>query len=365
MLTACFFLGTDSPPVLRALRRAASILYGNHQSNAYPELKNALLETPSAAAAAAAVPGAEASTPVDSVEDGQQQQQGEEGQEQSSTQEEQQQQQKRQALPEVVAMGLHEGATAAKPELESAKKVAEAVRELLKGSIKRDIILVLPIVPSAAVRLDAESAVQHSFLERVHQFAAVSSLAGLPSVIVPVGQVKDGSPLCVAFCAQQRNDKRLLAVAAKLLPFIQIEREKILLAQEEAEVAAAEAARAATGGAGGRMKGSSSRRGGRTSTHHTTSSSSSSSRAKHPGQSRGGPRQQQEQRQQQQQAAAAAPADPKKVERAEKFKAKGNEFFKAGRYVDAVKQYSEAVRVHPDNPVYYSNRAMAYLKTFM
>lgn len=50
------------------------------------------------------------------------------------------------------------------------------------------------------------------------------------------------------------------------------------------------------------------------------------------------------------------------VEEAETHKAAGNEFFKAGSYEDAVKAYSRAIELNPDNPVYYSNRAMAYLQ---
>jgi tetratricopeptide (TPR) repeat protein len=359
------------------LQTAASILYGHEQSKTYPEVKEALTE------AAAAGGGGGGKSTDDKADSGLMEQPSQEQQQQQPEQEQsnghphhkhhQQQQQEKVALPQGIATALQSGAAATKPQLETAKKVAEAVRDLLKGSIKRDIILVLPIVPSAAVRLDAAPAVQESFLERVHQFAAVSALAGLPSVIVPVGRVKDGAELCIAFCAQQRNDQRLLAVAAKLLPFIQAEREKLLVAQEEAQIAAAEATRAAAApGAGGRGKGSSSRsRGGRVPTNTSgtaataTPPTTSSSRAGQHGKSRTGSRPQQEHRHQHQAAVAAAPPDPKKVERAEKFKAKGNEFFKVGRYVDAVKQYSEAVRMHPDNPVYYSNRAMAYLKTFM
>lgn len=50
------------------------------------------------------------------------------------------------------------------------------------------------------------------------------------------------------------------------------------------------------------------------------------------------------------------------VEEAETHKAAGNELFKAGSYEDAVKAYSRAIELNPDNPVYYSNRAMAYLQ---
>lgn len=32
--------------------------------------------------------------------------------------------------------------------------------------------------------------------------------------------------------------------------------------------------------------------------------------------------------------------------------------------MDAIKAYSEAIKLHPGNPVYANNRAMAYLKVF-
>lgn len=56
--------------------------------------------------------------------------------------------------------------------------------------------------------------------------------------------------------------------------------------------------------------------------------------------------------------------DARRAERAERAKLKGNEAFKAGRYMDAIKAYSEALQLQPNHPVYASNRAMAYLKIF-
>ena len=42
------------------------------------------------------------------------------------------------------------------------------------------------------------------------------------------------------------------------------------------------------------------------------------------------------------------------------FKAKGNEFFKAKDYPQAIEWYTKAVDADPANRVYYSNRAAAY-----
>lgn len=45
---------------------------------------------------------------------------------------------------------------------------------------------------------------------------------------------------------------------------------------------------------------------------------------------------------------------------AAQFKAKGNEFFKAKDYPNAIEWYTKAVNADPENRVYYSNRAAAY-----
>lgn len=57
--------------------------------------------------------------------------------------------------------------------------------------------------------------------------------------------------------------------------------------------------------------------------------------------------------------AAEAYLDP---EKAEECRQKGNEFFKAGQWVDAIKQYTEGLRRDPNNHLIYSNRGATYIK---
>ncbi|KAM3128182.1 hypothetical protein pb186bvf_019729 [Paramecium bursaria] len=47
---------------------------------------------------------------------------------------------------------------------------------------------------------------------------------------------------------------------------------------------------------------------------------------------------------------------------AEQNNAQGGEFFKSGKFPDAVREYSEAIKRNPQEPKYYTNRATAYMK---
>ena len=53
---------------------------------------------------------------------------------------------------------------------------------------------------------------------------------------------------------------------------------------------------------------------------------------------------------------------PGDLSTAESCKAKANEAFKAGDFDGAIAGYSGAIKADPNNPVYFSNRAMAHLK---
>eukprot|EP00798_Chlamydomonas_sp_ICE-L_P022486 gene22486-29612_t len=178
-------------------------------------------------------------------------------------------------------------------------------------------------------------------------------MGACPTVTLPIGNLRDGSPVSIALFSvhkfdlqvkvrppgQGRFDMRLLGVAQRLVPMLQdsfqsVKEEITQLAvkQQEAEAAALAAAAEAAVQASKGDKGS----------------SKSAPLSK---------------------ASAAKGADPsavelKKVEKADKFKAKGNEFYQTGKFADAITEYTKAINAHPNSHVYYNNRAMACIKLF-
>lgn len=53
---------------------------------------------------------------------------------------------------------------------------------------------------------------------------------------------------------------------------------------------------------------------------------------------------------------------PNAIEKANEFKTRGNDCVKVGQYQKAVHYYTEAIRLNKSEPVYYTNRALCYLK---
>ena len=53
------------------------------------------------------------------------------------------------------------------------------------------------------------------------------------------------------------------------------------------------------------------------------------------------------------------------TDKANEFKDNGNALFKKGEYLASIQMYTAAIALAPRNPVYYSNRAMSYLKLEM
>ncbi|XP_057308946.1 RNA polymerase II-associated protein 3-like [Hydractinia symbiolongicarpus] len=55
--------------------------------------------------------------------------------------------------------------------------------------------------------------------------------------------------------------------------------------------------------------------------------------------------------------------EQKKLQQAVMEKEKGNQLFKEGKYDAAINRYTDAIALHPNNPILYANRGMALLKT--
>jgi small glutamine-rich tetratricopeptide repeat-containing protein alpha len=62
------------------------------------------------------------------------------------------------------------------------------------------------------------------------------------------------------------------------------------------------------------------------------------------------------------QASTSSPAEPSQAdkENAEKLKQEGNSLMSVKKYDEAIEAYTKAIALHPNNPVYYSNRAAAH-----
>ncbi len=58
---------------------------------------------------------------------------------------------------------------------------------------------------------------------------------------------------------------------------------------------------------------------------------------------------------------ASEPVDDSKKAEADALKNKGNEAFKKSKFDEAVKHYTAAIELNPDDETYYSNRSGAYL----
>lgn len=107
---------------------------------------------------------------------------------------------------------------------------------MLKSAVGQDVVVVVPITPGSAPRLDCTAADAASWLERTHAFAALTALGGCPCVVVPAGQLHgDDAPLALALFGPPRTDQRLLAVAERLAPHVLAESLKLRASAKKAE----------------------------------------------------------------------------------------------------------------------------------
>lgn len=172
-------------------------------------------------------------------------------------------------------------------------KVAEDLSIAYRKAMEEGLVFVIPACTSAAPVLPASDDTIISWERDCMRFACISSLSGIPSVVIPVGAGgKNGSRnMGVSILARQRKDYTLLRSAAKLCSFIsdckatelKIPKDKSVVRQDDMTLA-------------------------------------------------------------------------------EKEKNEGNKCFMAKKYLQAAQHYSNALKLDPQNPVYFSNRAMSFLK---
>ena len=184
----------------------------------------------------------------------------------------------------------------------AALEVAEELSLACRNAMQEGLVFVIPSVPGFCPELkkSKKDKLEH-FMNRCRQFASISNLAGIPQVSLPLGH--PSGVLGISCLALQRKDYSLLRSADKIKSFL----------KEEVST---------------RVKNSSKKVRGRKS---------------------------------------AEAESQKKIKEenslvAERAKEEGNKCFKSKQYKDAVANYSHAISLDPQNPVYFSNRAMAYLK---
>lgn len=240
--------------------------------------------------------------------------------------------------PEIVAGFLDAHLVSEKLYL-SAIAVADELSQGMRGALQEGYVFVVPTTPGPAPKNWGKF--EEKFRKLSEQFAALASLAGVPQIVMPMpspdgiaknkkhrnGEKK--APLSISMVTLQRRDLMLVKAAAKLGPMLKEEAEKLSLINSASSGTSSTYGRAKQklgdnvgsgiiGGGGNAPSGSKKKGSTGISDEHTRAG--------------------------------------------EAAKEEGNIAFKAGRYSEAVKRYSEAVQYNPHAAVYFSNRAMAYLK---
>ena len=106
-------------------------------------------------------------------------------------------------------------ATVTAAQADAARKIVDAARAQLRGTIAPGTIMALPTAPCIAPPIDMSDADLESFRVRVMRLGAPAVLAGLPQVTLPVGTV-DGCPAGLSLIGWAGGDEALLDVACEV-----------------------------------------------------------------------------------------------------------------------------------------------------
>jgi len=101
-------------------------------------------------------------------------------------------------------------------------KVAEDISVACRKAMEEGLVFVIPACSSAAPSLNASAEVITSWERDCMRFACISSLSGIPSVVIPIKEVEKGRPknMAVSILARHRKDYTILRSAGKICSFI-------------------------------------------------------------------------------------------------------------------------------------------------
>jgi amidase len=92
----------------------------------------------------------------------------------------------------------------------------DAFRRELAERLGEDGVLVLPTVPGAAPLKAASFDDLQTYRERALRLLCLSGLSGFPQITLPLGHV-DGAPFGLSLLGPKNSDRRLMALAARIL----------------------------------------------------------------------------------------------------------------------------------------------------
>jgi len=90
------------------------------------------------------------------------------------------------------------------------------IREEVAGILGGDGVIVLPTLPTIAVRVDADEAEFEAFRAQALQMLCIAGLAGFPQISLPLASV-DGCPVGLSLIAPAGRDRALIALARSIL----------------------------------------------------------------------------------------------------------------------------------------------------
>lgn len=90
------------------------------------------------------------------------------------------------------------------------------IRDRVVEIVGQDGVIVLPSLPTIALRIDADEADFEAFRTQALQMLCIAGLAGVPQISLPLGVV-DGCPIGLSLIAPPDRDRALVALARAIL----------------------------------------------------------------------------------------------------------------------------------------------------